>query len=157
MRPKGLLRGHTKISKKSKNTSLGSNLRELGIGQVDHFCKIAKSQMCSNLHFLLNGTNFLCLHLSYYVVHDSNVHSPIICFIFSIYFDFSLIKKWIKSNKWWKLSKIWFDLFFYYRLAIKICWACMINSNQWKLVQERHDWHENRKISYKLKIKSNLG
>ena len=74
MIPKGLFRGHPKLSKKSKNTSLGSNLRELCIGQVDHFCKIAKSQMCSKMHFLLNGPNFLCLHLNYNVVHDSNVH-----------------------------------------------------------------------------------
>ena len=35
--PKGLFIGHPKLSKKSKNTSLGSKLRELCIGQVDHF------------------------------------------------------------------------------------------------------------------------
>ena len=82
MIPKGFLRGHPKLSKKSKNTSLGSKLRELCIGQVDHFCKIAKSQMCSNLYFLLNGPNFLCLHFNYNVVHDSNTYPHIICFIF---------------------------------------------------------------------------
>ena len=82
MIPKGLFSGYHKISKKSKNTSLGSKWRELCIGQVDHFCKIAKSQMCSNLHFFLNGPNFLCLHLNYDVVRESNVHSPIMCFIF---------------------------------------------------------------------------
>ena len=42
MRPKELLRGRPKLSKKSKKTPLGSKLRELFIGQVDHFCKIAK-------------------------------------------------------------------------------------------------------------------
>ena len=38
MRTKGLLIGHLKLSKNSKNTSLGSNLRDVCIGQVDHFC-----------------------------------------------------------------------------------------------------------------------
>ena len=85
---KGLFRGHPKLSKKSKNTSLGSKFRELCIGQVDYFCKIAKSQICSNLHFLLNAPNFLCLHLNYNVVYDSNVHSPIMCFIFQFIFIF---------------------------------------------------------------------
>ena len=44
MIPKGLLKRHIKLSKKSNNTSLGSKLKELCIGKVDHFCKIAKSQ-----------------------------------------------------------------------------------------------------------------
>ena len=70
MRPKGFLRLHPNISKKSKNTSLGSKLRYLCIGQVDLFCKIAKGQMCSNLHFLLNGPNFLCLHWVCNVTHE---------------------------------------------------------------------------------------
>ena len=70
MRPKVLFRVHPKLSKKSKNTSLGSKLRELCIVQVDHFCKIAKSQMCSNLHFLLNGPKFLCLNWACDVIHD---------------------------------------------------------------------------------------
>ena len=62
MIPKGLLIGHLDISKKSKNTSLGSKLKELCIGEVDPFCKIAKSQMCPKLQFLSNRPNFLCLH-----------------------------------------------------------------------------------------------
>ena len=70
MRPKGLFRGHIKISNKSKNTSKESKLRNLCIVEVDHFCKIAKSQICSNLHFLLNGPKFLCLHFNYNIVHD---------------------------------------------------------------------------------------
>ena len=44
MRPKGLLIGHLDISKKSNNTSLGSKLKDLCIGEVDPFCKIANSQ-----------------------------------------------------------------------------------------------------------------
>ena len=55
MIPKGLFIGHHKISKKSKNTSLGSKLRDLCIGQVDHFCKIAKSQLSPKLQILSNG------------------------------------------------------------------------------------------------------
>ena len=88
MRLQVLLWGHLKISKKSKNTSLGSKLRELCIGQVDLFCKIAKSQMYSNLHFLLNGPNFLCLHFNYNVVHDSNTYTHNICFIFQFIWIF---------------------------------------------------------------------
>ena len=82
MRPKGLLRGHPKISKKSKNTSLGLKLEDICLVKVDLFCKIAKSQMCSKMHFLLNGPNVLCFHFTYNVVHDSNIHPHIICFIF---------------------------------------------------------------------------
>ena len=51
MRPKGLFMGHPKLSKKSNNTSLGLKLEELCIVKVDHFWKIAKSQMCSQMHF----------------------------------------------------------------------------------------------------------
>ena len=43
--------GHLNLSKKSKNTSLGSKLKELCIGEVDLFCKMAKSQMCLKLGF----------------------------------------------------------------------------------------------------------
>ena len=87
MRPKWLIRGHQKISKKSKNTSLGSKLRELCIGQVDLFCKIAKSQICSNLHLLLNGPKFLCLRLITNIVHD--LWDPT-CLIYS-FIQFNLI------------------------------------------------------------------
>ena len=82
MIPKGLLRGHIKLSKKSKNTSLGSKLKELCIGQVDLFCKIAKSQMCPKLHFLLNGPNFLCLHWTYSMVQDPWAFPLVIYFYF---------------------------------------------------------------------------
>ena len=58
MRPKGLIRGYPKISKKSKNTSLGLKLEEICIVKVVHFWKIAKSQMCSKVHFLSNGPSF---------------------------------------------------------------------------------------------------
>ena len=55
MRPKGLIIGHIKLSKKSKNTSKESKLRKLCIGEVDLFCKIAKSQLCPKLQILSNG------------------------------------------------------------------------------------------------------
>ena len=61
MRPKGLLIGHLKISKKSKNTSKESKLRKLCIGEVDPFCKIAKSQLCLKLQILPNGPNLFHL------------------------------------------------------------------------------------------------
>ena len=64
MRPKGLLREHTKISKKSKNTSLGPKLRELCIGHVDPFCKIAKSQLRPKLLFFAKWAQLFMLALS---------------------------------------------------------------------------------------------
>ena len=88
MIPKGLLRGHPKISKKSKNTYLGLKLEEIFFVKVDHICKIAKSQMCSKIHFLLNGPNFLCLHLTHNMVHDPNIHPHIVFFIFHFIFIF---------------------------------------------------------------------
>ena len=82
MWPNGLLRGYPKLYKKSKNTSLGLKLEEICLVKVDPFCKIAKSQICSKMHFLLNGPNFLCLHLTYNLDHDQNIHPHIIFFIF---------------------------------------------------------------------------
>ena len=61
MKPNLYLRGHPKLSKKSKNTSLGLKLEEMCLVKVYLFCKIAKSQKCLKLQFLLNGPNPLHL------------------------------------------------------------------------------------------------
>ena len=61
MIPKGLIKGHLKLSKKSKNTSKESKLRKLCIGEVDPFCKIAKSQLSLKLQILPNGPNIFHL------------------------------------------------------------------------------------------------
>ena len=71
MRPQILLRGHLKLSKKSKNTFKESKLRKLCIGEVDLFCKIVKSQLCLKLQFLLNGPNLLHLFWVGSMVHES--------------------------------------------------------------------------------------
>ena len=42
MRPKGLIRGHLKVSKKSKNTSKSSKLKKLCIVEVEHFFQISQ-------------------------------------------------------------------------------------------------------------------
>ena len=55
MRPKGLIRGHLKLSKKSKGTSKSSKLKKLCIVEVGHFSKIAKSQLSPKLQILSNG------------------------------------------------------------------------------------------------------
>ena len=55
MIPKRLIRGHIKVSKKSKNTSKSSKLKKLCIVEVGHFCKIAKSQLSPKLQILSNG------------------------------------------------------------------------------------------------------
>ena len=97
MRPKGLLRVHLKLSKKSKNTLLGSKLKEICIVKVSHFWKIVKSQQCPKLHLLSNGPNFLCLHLTSNMVHDQNTLPHVIGFIYLIYFYFNHLK--IKLNQ----------------------------------------------------------
>ena len=83
MRPKGLLIGHLKISKKSKNTCKESKLKKLYIGEVDPFCKIVKSQLCPKLQLLLNGPSFL--HLFWV---GNMVHEP---YIFPLLFIFFLL------------------------------------------------------------------
>ena len=97
MEPKGLFRGHPKLSKKSNNTPFGSKLEEICIVKVGHFWRIVKSQQCPKLHFLANGPNFLCLHLTSSNVHDPSTLSYIIDFIYLIYFDFNHLK--IKLNQ----------------------------------------------------------
>ena len=54
-RPNGLVKGHLRLSKKSRNTSKSSKLKKLCIVEVGHFCKIAKSQLSSKLQILPNG------------------------------------------------------------------------------------------------------
>ena len=61
MRPKGLIRGHPKVSKKSRNTSKISKLKKLCIVEVGHFSKIAKSQLSSKLQFLTKWAHFFPL------------------------------------------------------------------------------------------------
>ena len=92
MKPKRLFRGHPKISKKYKNTLLGSKLKEICIVKVGHFWRIVKSQQCPKLHFLANGPNFLCLHLTSNMVHNPNTIPHVIGFIYLIYFDFNHLK-----------------------------------------------------------------
>ena len=70
MRPKGLIRGHLKLPKKSKKISKESKLRKLCIGEVDLFCKIVKSQLCLKLQILLNKPNFLHWFLVGNMVHE---------------------------------------------------------------------------------------
>ena len=71
MIPKGLIRGHLKFSKKSKNTSKSSKLRNLCIVEVGHFSKFAKSQLSSKLQFLTKGPTFFHLICACIIVHVS--------------------------------------------------------------------------------------
>ena len=65
MIPKVFIRGHLKVSKKSKSTSKSSKLNKLCIVEVGHFSKIAKSQLSSKLQFLTKGPTFFHLIWSY--------------------------------------------------------------------------------------------
>ena len=82
MKPKVLFRGHPKLYKKSNKTSLGLKLEEICIVKVDHFWKIAKSQMCSKVHFLSNGPSISGLYLVRDMVHDPNQQPYIILSIY---------------------------------------------------------------------------
>ena len=55
MIPKGWVRGHIKVSKKSRKNSRSSKLKKLCIVEVRHFCKIAKGQLSPKLQILSNG------------------------------------------------------------------------------------------------------
>ena len=68
---KWLVRRHLKISKKSNNTSKESKLRKLYIGEVDLFCKIAKSQLSPKLQILSNGPILLRLIWTCHIIHVS--------------------------------------------------------------------------------------
>ena len=73
MRPKGMIRGHLKVSKTSNNTSKSSNLKKLCIFEVGHFSKSAKSQLSSKLQFLTKGPTFFHLIWSYHTTHVSHL------------------------------------------------------------------------------------
>ena len=71
IRLKGLLIGHLKISKKSKNTSKESKLRKLCIVEVGLFCNIAKSQLSPKLQILSNGPIPFHLIWTFHITHVS--------------------------------------------------------------------------------------
>ena len=71
LRPKGLVRGHLKISKKSRNTSKSLKLKKLCIVEVGHFCKIAKSQLSPKLQILSNGPILFHLIWACIIAHVS--------------------------------------------------------------------------------------
>ena len=86
MKPKWLFRGHPNISKKSKNTLLGSKLRELCIVKVGNFWKIVKSQHWSNLYFFQRGPCFLAWNM--FLIGPTTPELFHLFFItFIIYFD----------------------------------------------------------------------
>ena len=88
MIPKGLVIGHLKVSKKSKNTSKSSKLKKLCIVEVGHFSKIAKSQLSPKLQILSNGPTFFHLIWSCHTTHVSYLqfHDQLLIFLFL--FDF---------------------------------------------------------------------
>ena len=73
MRPKGLIIGHLKVSKKSKNTSKSSKLKKLCIVEVGHFSKIVKSQLSSKRQFFTKGPTFFHLIWSCHATHVSHL------------------------------------------------------------------------------------
>ena len=92
---KGCLEDIPSFLKKSKNTYLGSKLKNLYIGKVDLFCKIAKSQKWPKLQLLSNGPNFFCFYWVCKMVHDPWLF-PL---AFILFLSFILIFNSFKSNK----------------------------------------------------------
>ena len=70
MKPKGLFRGHPKLSKKSKNTLVGLKVREICMAKVDQFLEMCMKPILTKLELSPNGPNFLCLKLVSNMVHD---------------------------------------------------------------------------------------
>ena len=58
MKPKGLFRGHPKLSKNSKNTLIRLKFIEICIAKVDQFLKMHKSQYEQIGSFELMGVGF---------------------------------------------------------------------------------------------------
>ena len=59
MKPKGLFRGHPKLSKKSKNTTIRLKLRDIFIAKVDQFLKKMHKSQCEQFGFFeLMGVSF---------------------------------------------------------------------------------------------------
>ena len=88
IRTKGLVRGHLKISKKSKNTSKSSKFKKLCIVEVGHFLQnCQKSTIPKTSKFVKWAHSFpFDLILSHYTRVLSSISWPIINF--SILFDF---------------------------------------------------------------------
>ena len=71
MKLKRLLRGHPKISKKSKNTLIGLKLRDICISKVDLFLEKCMKPILTKLGFFFpNEPIFLCLKLIPNMVQD---------------------------------------------------------------------------------------
>ena len=109
---KGLVRGHLKLSKKSKNTSKSSKLKKLCIVEVSHFCKIAKSQLSPKIQILSNGPTVFHLIWSCHTTHVSYlqpcVHLSILLFYFIFYWINSFL---INLNQIKSQNLITWDLF----------------------------------------------
>ena len=71
MKPKGLFIGHPKLYKKSKNTLIGLNLREICIVKVGQFLKkMHEANIDQTWIFFPNGPIFSSLKLIPNMVHD---------------------------------------------------------------------------------------
>ena len=91
MRPKGLIREHAKLSKKSKKTPKSSKLKKLCIVEVGLFYKIAKSQLSSKLQIFSNGP--ILFHLSWvWIIAQDPWALP---FFILLFLSFILIFIWI--------------------------------------------------------------
>ena len=98
MRPKGLIRGHLKLSRKSNNISKSSKLKKLCIIEVGLFCKIAKSQLSPKLQILPNGPIIFHLIWVCIIAHVPRfIHELIFHFYYLIWFFIEFIH--FKSNK----------------------------------------------------------
>ena len=88
MKPKGLIRGHLKVSKKFKNTSKSSKLKKLCIVEVEHFFQICQKSTILKTPIFDKRAHFFSLDLilSHHTRFLSSVSCPFINI--SILFNF---------------------------------------------------------------------
>ena len=98
MRPKGLIRGHLKLSIKSKNISKSSKLKKLYIVEVGLFAKLPKVNYPQNFKFCQMGPLFFTwFEFALFHTCPRFIHVPISHFYYLNWFLFEFIH--FKSNK----------------------------------------------------------
>ena len=90
MRPKGLLRGHLKLSKKSNNPFKESKLRKLCIGEVDLFLQNCQKSIIPKTSIFAKWAQSFSLVLSCHHSPHALALATCLYHIFINYFDFDL-------------------------------------------------------------------
>ena len=91
MRPKGLLRGHLKISKKSRTPSKSKNWGSYALVKLTFFAKLSKVNYAPNCNLCQMGPIFCtCFELVEWSTSPSHFHLSLSCFYHLFWFLFKL-------------------------------------------------------------------